>query len=348
MGRESRKGLIDRIEKRRGSKVFCLLTSDRPNIAVQLQKDILPRFVNHLRKGKEYSSIDLFIFTHGGDTLAGFGLSRLLREYSQRVSVLVPDCCHSAGTLIALGCNEIVMTKAATLSPIDPSIIRPLNPAIQAAPNQIPQLIPLSVESVAGFQSLVNDAWKIRSQRNVKEILKILSEKVHPLALGDVYRVRQQTELLARELLLQHRKDSSRITKVVHTLSKGLGSHDYLIYRNEARKILGTQIKVDEELEEMIWDLYLDFVQEMELGVPFDPSLVLGAHPGTASNVPAQPVTRKVTAEVKLAVIEGLSGGDRAVRRMEITEVTIPQPGGGINRQIMPPVDTFAGWESYA
>ena len=348
MGRAERKKLIERIEQVRESKVFCLLTSDRPNMAVQLQKDILPRFVNQLRKQTDYGSIDLFVFTHGGDTLAGFGLSRLLREYANQVNLLVPDCCHSAGTLIALGCNQIVMTRAATLSPIDPSIIRPLNPAIQPIPNQPPQLIPLSVESVAGFQSLVNDAWGIKAQRHVREVLKILAEKVHPLALGDVYRVRQQTELLARELLVQHRTDNAQISKIVQTLSKGLGSHDYLIYRNEAQKIFGKQVVVDDDLEELIWDLYLDFAQEMQLGVPFDPNVVLGPHPGIPNGMPPQPATRKANAEIKLVLVESSAVGDMAVRRMEITEVTMAQPGGLLNRQLLPPVDTFVGWESYA
>ena len=167
--------------------------------------------------------------------MAGFGLSRLLREYSENVNVFIPDCCHSSGTLFALGANKIHMSKGATLSPIDPSITGPLNPAVQSNPVSAPQLIPLSVESVAGYYDLISKSWRVN---NRDDLLKVLAEKVHPLALGDVYRCRQQIEMLATQLLEQHRKDKRNIIRIVQRLTKGLGSHDYLIYYKEATSLL--------------------------------------------------------------------------------------------------------------
>jgi hypothetical protein len=346
MGRKERIEIIEKIQKMRNSLVFCILTSDRPNISVQLQKDILPKFASQLKDKGKVKNIDLFIFTHGGDTLAGFGLSRLLREYADNVNILVPDCCHSAGTLIALGSNQIIMTPAATLSPIDPSISRPLNPAIQLDPNQPPQLIPLSVESVASYGSLIRNEWKVKNQNNYTQLFRILSEKVHPLALGDVYRARQQIELLAKELLLQHRNDKRNIEKIIHTLSKDLGSHDYLIFRKEAKKLLGDQVVIIPELENLIWDLYVDFTNEMELGIPFDPSLLLIKNAGPLPNGPLTQIsTRSINAEIKLAMIESIERGHQAVKKVKITENLIPQ-GINVARNISLQ-DTFAGWEAY-
>ena len=163
-------------------------------------KDILPIFAEHLKEN-EYPKIDLFIFTMGGDTLAAFGLNRLLREHTDNLNALIPDKCHSAGTLFSLGCNEILMTKTASLGPIDPSVNNPLNPAVNIN-NQI-QTLPLSVESVVGFKGLVCEEWGISDDKDMTELLKLLSEKVHPLALGNVYRARQQIETLAKALLKQ-------------------------------------------------------------------------------------------------------------------------------------------------
>ena len=188
MGREERKKIIQKIEQNRNSKVFCYLTSDRPNGAGQVSKDILNIFNDLLRIKDVYKKIDLFIFTLGGDILAGFGLSRLFREYTGYFSVLIPDKCYSAGTLLALGANEIVMTKAASLSPIDPTINNPLNPAIQQ-PGLQPQILPLSVESIAAFQSLVSDEWGIRKKDLLSEIFKLLAEKIHPISLGEAFKV---------------------------------------------------------------------------------------------------------------------------------------------------------------
>jgi hypothetical protein len=50
-----------------------------------------------------------------------------------------------------------------------------------------------------------------------------------------VGRVREQSERLARRLLATHRKDEQAIDRIVSTLTKGLGTHDYLVSRSEAR-----------------------------------------------------------------------------------------------------------------
>src|ERR1700728_2362131 len=228
MAREERKQLISQIEQLRGSRVLCYLTSDRPNAAGLMAKDAIPIFFKHLKLFSEHSKIDVFLVTLGGDTLAAFGLSRLLREFSSTIGALVPEKCQSGGTLFVLGANQIVMTRAATLSPIDPSITSPLNPVVEMAPGQR-QLLPVSVESVAGFKGLVTEDWGISKEENLAAAFKMLSDRVHPLALGDVFRVRQQIQRLARTLLKNHRKDPKKIEQIIRTLVTELGSHDYLI-----------------------------------------------------------------------------------------------------------------------
>lgn len=94
----------------------------------------MPVFYEHLREMGDLKRLDVFIFTLGGDTLAAFGLARLLREFTPWVGALVPEKCHSAGSLFVMGANEIVMTRGATLSPFDPSIVSPLNPASRRRP----------------------------------------------------------------------------------------------------------------------------------------------------------------------------------------------------------------------
>lgn len=266
--RQKRIKLIQKIQKIRKSKVFCYLTSDRQNASGIFAKDVLPIFSKYLEDKEKYQKIDVFIFTLGGDTLAAFGLNRLFREYTNDLNALIPDKCHSAGTLFALGCNQISMTKPSSLSPIDPSTHNPLNPAVNV--NGQIQTLPLNVEDLAGFKNLVKDEWGIKNYHDLSVILKFLSEKVHPLALGHVYRVRQQIELLATALLKQHRKDLRKIKKIVKILSKDLGSHDYLIYRKEAKNLLGNQVATNNaEEERTIRELYDNFAQDMELGKPF-------------------------------------------------------------------------------
>jgi hypothetical protein len=273
------------------------------------------------------------LFTLGGDTLAAFGLSRLLREFTSEVGVLIPEKCQSAGTLFSLGANQIFMTRAATLSPIDPSISGPLNPVIEMAPGQR-QIVPISVESVAGYKALVSEDWKLNSE-NTGAAFKILAEKINPLSLGDVYRSRQQIARLARVLLSSHRQDEKNIKSIIDVLTRELGSHDYLIFRNEARNMLGEQIAQDDPaLETLVWQLYEDFAADMELGKVYDPGIAL-----YAANLAGLPVPASIVQ--KIVTIESSSGSDVVEREILLSPLQMG-PVQQIQQQIV-----RAEWKHY-
>jgi hypothetical protein len=302
-----------------------------------IAKDFIPVFFNHIRRFPDQKKVDAFIFTTGGDTLAAFGLSRLLREFTDSVGALVPEKCYSAGTLFALGANEIFMSKAATLSPIDPSIQSPLGPVVEIQPGQR-QLLPVSVESVAGFKTLIKEDWRLNDEATVAAF-RILAERINPLALGDVYRSRQQIERLARTLLSYHRNDEHNMQKIVEQLTRGLGSHDYLISRMEARELMGEQIaKEDPTLEVMIWELFEDFSSEMRLGQMFDPGMALHAATAAGTQMP-------VVEEQKVVVVETETAGDEFERILQITAVQQMTPAGPVQAAQMAVVR--AGWRHY-
>jgi len=286
-----------------------------------MAKDAIPLFFNHLKQFEDHRKVDVLIFTVGGDTLAAFGLSRLLREFTQSVGALVPEKCQSGGTLFVLGANQIVMTPVATLSPIDPSVTTALNPAVEIVPGQR-QLLPVSVESVAGFKDLVTEDWGISDEEHLGLAFKILAERVHPLALGDVFRSRQQIQRLARTLLKCHRKDKQKIDQIVKTLVTELGSHDYLISRSEARALLGRQVAAsDKTMEDLIWKLYQDFSKEMELGVSYNAQVVLQRAVAAGQQPP-------VNVQLKLAVVESASGGDAFEQELALTQAQMMTPAG--------------------
>ena len=319
---QDRKPLIAQIEGKRSSRLICYLTSDRQNAAAIIARDALPIFFNQLRPHGKVERLDVLVFTTGGDTLAAFGLGRLTREFSKWIGVLVPDRCLSAGTLFALNANEIFMTGAGTLSPIDPSVTTPLNPMVEGPIAGQRQLLPVSVESVAGFKSLLQEDWSVKSEEMMAQIFKILAERVHPLALGDVYRSRQQIERLAHELMITHRTDEPEVQRVIRTLTRELGSHDYPISRTEARKLMGSQIAEDDPvLEGLVWDLYEDFRKELELGVPFNPGALL-------SQARANQQPPPVRATLQLAVIESKDARDVYQHEILLSEATVPGPAG--------------------
>ena len=316
MGVQERKALIEQIQVMRGnSRVLCCLTSDRENVQGQIAKDFLLKFFQHLRTTPKLEKLDVLLFTLGGDTLAAYALARLVRQFADKVSVLVPYLCLSGGTLFALGADEIVMTRLASLSAIDPSISGPLNPGVDVPlgvaggmPGQkIP--VPVAVESVAGFKKLVREEWRL-DQEGTTRAFSLLAEKVNPLLLGDLQRSKEQIVRLATNLMKLNAKplDTDKIASIVETLATGLGSHDYLIGAREARKEVKLHVCEENlELENLILSLYEDFAEEMELGIPFNPVFELQTALQQPQR-PGQPVDASKT--VKVVMIESLEKSD--------------------------------------
>lgn len=321
MGAAQRKELIKQIQEKRGnSRLICCLTSDRENAQGQIAKDFLFRFFQHLRKMENLEKLDVLLFTLGGDTLAAYALARLVRQFAKTVGVLIPFWCHSSGTLFALSADEIVMTRLGTLSSIDPSIMGALNPtaeiAVPGMPVGVPGQkipVPVGVESVAGFKRLVRDVWRL-DEDGTGAAFNLLSEKVHPLLLGDLQRSKEQIVQLATTLLKlraartaeqgdRRKSDPDRIAKIVEMLASNFGSHDYLVGKTEAREEVHLPIADDnEDLENLVLSLYEDFAEEMELGTPFDPFEGVMVRPGQA----VQPVSKIA----KMVVIESLERSD--------------------------------------
>lgn len=341
MAREQRKTLIEELEKIRGSRVICCVTADRVNATGMIAKDFIRIFYTHLRTFGGVKQVDVFLFTGGGDTLAAFGVSRLLREFApDHVGALIPEQCHSAGTLLILGANDIFMTPAATLSPIDPSVQTPLNPKADGPLPGMSAPFPVSVENIAGFKDLTEQEWQLNREGKAAAF-GFLAKDVHPLVLGQAYRTRQQIQRLAEVLLRNHRTDVKNIRNIVEQLTHQLGSHDYLISRKEAKVILGKQIVddyPDRRLETAVWKLHEDFQKEMELGRIFDPVAVLHQEILRGARPP-------VTITNRLVTIESTAASDVWESDWRLTPVQPPapqMPGGGLQQMV-----TYNGWRHY-
>jgi len=264
---------IASIESSRGSRVIAYVTSDRqPPLRAKIATDVIPIFYEHLKRIGNADKIDLFIYSLGGDIMPPWRLVNLIREFSDSFNVLVPYRAHSAATMIALGADKIVMGRLGELSPIDPNIGTPFNPPHPDVPNE--SKIEISVEDVFGYINLAKEKLEVTEQSNVISVLKMLTDKIHPLAIGAVYRTHSLIRLLAAKLLGLHMdedKEAKQINQIVEDLVEKLYYHNYLINREEAKKL---GLKIDspsDELEQLIWDLYSVYEREMGLGKPFNP-----------------------------------------------------------------------------
>ncbi len=332
MSREERCSLIQQIEALEKSRLLCYVAGDRRGLETKIAGDVLPLIYEHLRDIETVPKLDLFLYTVGGDSLAGWGIVNLLREFCNTVGVIIPFRALSCGTLIALGADELIMAKGGQLSPVDPSLASPYNPPApgQGQPGSV-QLLPVSVEDMVGYLKLARDEVGVKGDDGLSKIMVALSEKVHPLALGAVYRSREQIGLLARKLLAMHEGDKDKVEQIVDTLTKELPSHQYLISRKEAKEGVGLKVKKPSpELEELIWRLYKEYEGWLQLDVPYNAEAVLGTNASTIATFD-RAVIESLKSDGKLRT--RVFRTEKEIKRVQGTQPGVPFPVVGLQQR---------------
>jgi len=285
--------LYKKLERNLDTKLLVYVTSDRPRFGGSIAYDAIDPFINQLDQIGNVPKISLYLYTLGGNTAAAWNIVNLIRQYCKELQVIVPHKAHSGGTLISIGANSIIMTKQATLSPIDPSINTPLNPKNPSG--SYSKYYPVSVEAVKGYLAFAKEELAIKDDMALSSIMIKLSDFVHPLVLGEVYRSRAQIKMLAEKLLINQVTDMVKLQQIIAFLCSDSGSHDYTINRREA-KALGLSVdKPDDERYRIIKDIYDNINNELGFNVPFNLSALAKSNPKGC--------------KIKRVLIESVAGG---------------------------------------
>jgi Periplasmic serine proteases (ClpP class) len=323
-----RKQLYQKMEELRKSKVLVYVTGDRRQLETKIGSDVIDFFTHHLDLISSDDRISLYLYTRGGETLAAWSLVNLIRQFADYLEVIVPSKAHSAGTLMSLGANSIIMTKQATLGPIDPSVNTPLNPQVPGAPPHAK--IPVNVEDLNGFVEYCRQT--LGENAEMRELLLTLSEKVHPLVLGNAFRARGQIRMLATKLLSNQEHEDEKLEELLKFLCSESGSHDYTINRREARDELGLPIeKPDDELYALIKAIYDDIASELELTLPYEPNSILGTDNTKEYCLPR-------------ALVESVAGGSHCFYSEGKLARTQVQQQPGVVQTAIQDSRTFEGW----
>ncbi len=118
--RYQRQTLIREIEKT-NPKLLCYVAG----LKAPIDRGDTLGFVDMLHNVAPGEPIDLLLHTPGGDVDAAEKLITLLRSTvgeDGQLRIIVPDFAKSAGTLMVLGANKIVMSDSSELGPIDPQV----------------------------------------------------------------------------------------------------------------------------------------------------------------------------------------------------------------------------------
>ncbi|MGF6974904.1 hypothetical protein QFZ94_003354 [Paraburkholderia sp. JPY465] len=327
---QNRSALFDQIGQLRNSRVISYITGDRRELEAQISSEIIDIFVDHLDEIGPVQKLSLILHTNGGDTAAAWRLVNLLHTFCEELEVIVPAKALSAGTLISLGANQLVMTKQAALGPIDPSVNHALNPTLPNAPHV---RVPVSVEAVRGYLDAAKD-FGIDDGAHRAQLLLALSEKIHPLVLGQIFRSRSQIRFLAKKLLVRQVQNEEKSKEIIDFLCAESGSHDYTINRREARE-LGLNVEnPSQDLYVLLRQVHQSYVAEMQLLEPYDPFGLLAS-------------SQSVTYSLPRAMIESSPvGSHRFVSEGVLTKTIVQQQTmtGMVQQESVNDNRRFEGW----
>jgi ATP-dependent protease ClpP protease subunit len=119
--RYQRQAIITQIQKRSGHLLLCYISGP----ACMVDRDDTVPFVDLLHNIPANHDLDLLLHTGGGDIDAAEKLISMLRNRvgTAKLRAIVPDYAKSAGTLMVLGADSVVMSDTSELGPIDPQIV---------------------------------------------------------------------------------------------------------------------------------------------------------------------------------------------------------------------------------
>lgn len=268
------KDLIEKLEKLRKSRVIVYFTGDRQPFSARVAEDAVRPLYDHLLsldfdEGKK--RIDLFLYSRGGDVSVPWRIVSMIREFCDEFNVLIPYRAQSAATLLSIGADHIIMGKKAELGPIDPTLVKASLGETAVPPQEI------AVEDVNSFLAFVKERANINDQDAVANILNSLINQIGPLTLGSVNRQHHHIRLVARKLLTSRREklDEEKISTIIETLTEKIYSHGHAIGRREAKDI-GLPVEYpNNDLEELMWELYLKYETFLELREPIYPEIIL-------------------------------------------------------------------------
>jgi hypothetical protein len=185
--------------------------------------------------------------TQGGDADSAFRIGRCLqRQYEKgQVILFVSQFCKSSGTLIALGCDEVVMTDEAELGPLDVQFSKPdelfetmsgLTPiqALTTLRSEVFELFEdyfLNLRQRSMLQITTKTATDVAAQLAVG-LFKPIYEQIDPMRLGELQRAMMIANEYGERLKRKNLKEGA-----LGRLISGYPSHSFIIDREEAETL---------------------------------------------------------------------------------------------------------------
>ncbi|MFN7127663.1 MAG: SDH family Clp fold serine proteinase [Brevundimonas sp.] len=235
-------GLIQDIEAARNTRVLILAASN-------LELDLLPALYDVLRSVGRTDRLDVLMFCRGGVVNAARRIALLLHDFTDQLTLIIPDRCESSGTIVTLAAHNVIAGPVAIFSPIDPLLMAG-NPDVEGAPMAI------SAQDARLFGEMTQAWFGVASKDVGETALSALTQSVFPTTLTSFYRSCTETREIALELRARAAPDESETdrSRIIDTLLYGYHSHAYALRREDLAAI-GLPITTDPVVEDIAWQI---------------------------------------------------------------------------------------------
>lgn len=256
--------IIEAIERKRESKLICLVYNDAPPVPTMLMPAVLDPFEQILKIIGKVPQLDLFLRCSGGIAEVPWRVVSLLREFAtDKLAVIISRKALSGATHIAVAADELVMTPFSVISSVDPKRSHPLLPKDSEG-----KPIPVSVEDLKHCIKFIREQLgESYPNQNLALIISELFKYINPLAIGAIEQSYELSRLITSKCLKTRKEPltNDQIEKIVEQLAGKYFSHSFLISRSEVESDLGLPVtKPDDELCNLILDLDNHYSQQFQ------------------------------------------------------------------------------------
>jgi ATP-dependent protease ClpP protease subunit len=259
--RYQRQSAIRDIEQATGRRLLVYFENvSHPSAGID-QQDVAP-FQDLLFDCEKGCDLDLFLQTPGGDIDVAEKLVYMLRQRAKSLRVIVVERAKSAGTLIALAADEIVMSSTSELGPIDPQI------TVFAADGR-----PISGPAHSFLDGLEQIKQAAAKELGLNPAYYPLLSHLDPALLDYCKKAIERSKQFAEKWLCKHmlKDDHEAAASIAERLVNDkayISSHGTVIDAEEASK-LGLRVlslDPDNDLWQRLWRLYLEYDVECRTG----------------------------------------------------------------------------------
>ena len=209
--------LANRVVAERGRPLLLLFYPDRSSMTESgIFQLTLAMKKEGLRRGNPLDSLDILLQTLGGSPNAAYRLAQVVRNVTKEAYFLVPEFAYSAGTLLCLSGDEIVLGENAVLSPFDIRLVRdgniddgdPDDTYTEEKPDEEVELVGIDhfiqvakqarMEMERGFRLR---GWKTSKTRVESDMLCEMVREIGALTMARFFREKNVSQAYATQLL---------------------------------------------------------------------------------------------------------------------------------------------------